>query len=190
MNVLGLDLSLTSTGYAYRVPPNHASGQEIVTGRILSKHLRGPERLWFLEGQLVDILTFGDPFTLAVIEGYAMGFGGKNPGRVFDIGEWGGVARLCLFEHGVPIVIVSPSSLKMFATGNGGAAIKKPQVIAAIKEVWNYQVDQDDEADAFVAMMLGEAYLNKRKRRKYNANQIRALDKIEYIEPVAPGFRI
>lgn len=171
-DVLGLDLSLTSSGYAYRLD------DEIVTGRIVTKHLRGPGRLAFLEDSLLEVVEHADP-DYAVIEGYAMGFGGRNPGRVFDIGEWGGVARLALYRYDIEMIIVSPSSLKMFATGNGGSAIKKPQIMQAIREIWHYDIAQDDEADAFVCMMLGEAYLSKRAARRYNANRIRALEKLE-----------
>lgn len=182
MNVLGLDLSLNSTGYAYRAQATSYDAMEVVTGRITTGKLRGVSRLDFLEECLQDIIKDG-PFTLAVIEDYAMGYGGNksNPGRVFNIGEWGGIARLSLHRASIPLVLVSPSSLKMFATGNGGSAIQKHHVMSSIQEVWDYRVDQDDEADAFVCMMLGEAYSSQRKRRRYDSSRIRALDKVEYV---------
>ena len=191
MSVLGLDLSLNSTGYAYR---SDLVGRlpTITTGRIKPGKRRGPERLHFNRQQLGQAVNDAERrfdreraepirLTLAVIEDYAMGYGGnRHPGRTFSIGEWGGVARLYLYDQGIPMLYVSPSSLKMFATGNGNA--EKPQVIQAIAELWEYDVPNDDEADAFVLMMLGEAYLSKRKRRRYGPDRLRALDKVEYVD--------
>lgn len=187
-SVLGLDLSLTSTGYAYR------KKDEIITGTITPNHLRGPERLAFLSDQLKEIIhhclfTYRKPFDLAIIEGYAYGVarGGSGGalGRIFDIGEWGGVARLTLYQHAIRLGIASPAALKMLATGNGGSAIKKPQVKQGIMDTWGYEISQDDEADAFVALMLGEAVLDARGQRRYSLDRLRALDRVEYVEPSA-----
>lgn len=179
MNVVGWDLSLTSTGYACR----NREG-EPATGRIKTK-VKGVPRLSELRYQLRDLLTWLDtkenPLTLAVIEGYAMGYGGakKNPGRTFNIGEWGGIVRLEIFDMSVPMLIVPPPTLKVFATGHGDA--DKPQVIQSIAEVWGLDIPNDDEADAFALMMLGEAYQSLRRRRRYGQNRLRALDGVEYI---------
>ncbi len=191
INVIGLDLSLNSSGYAYR---SDEVGRlpTITTGRIKPGKRRGMERLHFNRQKLGETVADAErrldpehvrpmPITLAVIEGYAMGYGGKGtPGRVFNIGEWGGVARLFLYDQDIPMLIVSPSSLKIFATGNGHA--EKPEIVQAITELWGYDVPQDDEADAFVLMMLGEAYLSKRKARRYGPNRLRALEKVEYVD--------
>lgn len=189
MNVIGLDLSLTSTGYAYRPPTQTGRLPDIVTGRIKPHaKMRGVPRLFWLRDRLFELFDQAEndgqnTVTLAVIEDYAMGKGGKqSPGRTFNIGEWGGVARLTIHSMGIPIVLVSPSSLKMFATTSGGHTIKKEHVIQAIADLWEYDVPQDDEADAFVLMMLGEAYVNPRKRRRYGQNRLRALDKVIYVD--------
>lgn len=178
MSVMGLDLSLNSTGYCYRTPG------DIITGRIIPNDLRGMERLYFNRHTLGEVLdeavAKGGPISLVVIEGYAMGRS-KSQGRVFNLGEWGGIARLVAYDRGIPMLIAPPAQLKMFATGNGGSAIKKPEVIQAIRDVWSYDVPQDDEADAFVLMHLGEAYLDCRIQRGIPQARKRALDGVEYL---------
>lgn len=58
-----------------------------------------------------------------LIEDYA--FGGS--GRVFQIGENGGVLKLFLLDFGIDVDLIAPTSLKKFATGKGNA--KKQQMI-------------------------------------------------------------
>lgn len=174
MNILGFDPSLTSSGYCYKDPRG-----ELRTGRVRSKKLKGVERLSFIRGAMLSILR-EHYIDLIAYEGYAMGFGGKrNPGRVFDIGELGGVLRLVAYDAGLDMLMVAPTSLKMFATGHGDA--DKPAILAAVRDNWGYDTKYDDEADAYVLYKLGEAFTNARKRRGYSAKQQEALDKVTLV---------
>lgn len=168
MSVLGIDPSLSSSGFAYELDGS------VYTGTIKTKSLRGMERLSFILDSLSSILsTPAQKFRLVVLEGYAMGApGGK--GRAFDIGELGGILKHHLWRQGYDMLIVPPSNLKKFATESGVA--KKPEVIQSVASVWGYNVTQDDEADAFVLMQMGKAYLDRRLRRTYSEARRGALE--------------
>lgn len=153
--VLGFDPSLTSSGFAY----NSARGY--VTGRIQTKHLRGCERLAFIRDYVLRILDAAKP-TLIVYEGYAMNVS-RGMGKPYDTGELGGVLKLLAWDRGIDVLLVPPASLKVFVCGNGRA--DKYEVISAIARVWKYHIPRDDEADAFVLLKIGEAYLSPRHPR-------------------------
>lgn len=174
MTVLGFDPSLTCSGFAYEQEDG------VHTGTIRSQSLRGAERLDFIEKTFISLLYEVKP-SLIAYEGYAMG-GPQGKGRLFDIGELGGVLKLVAARRSIPVFLVPPANLKQFATTKGNA--KKPQVMKAIAELWKYSIKQDDEADAFVLMKMGEAFLNKRKLRTYDEKRRGSLAKCQ----VVPGF--
>jgi crossover junction endodeoxyribonuclease RuvC len=169
MTVLGFDPSLTSSGFCY--------GQEddIVTGRILTKELRGIERLLFIRDQFIKLIGKVQPSILAY-EGYSMGLKG---GKVFDLGELGGVLKTVAFEKNIDILVVPPTSLKLFATGKGNA--KKPDISKAVADVWGYKVTQNDEADAFVLFQMGRAFKSARISRAYEDYARKALNGCELV---------
>ena len=87
--VLGLDLSLTGTGYVVLKDDVDVYGH----GRLKNK-LMGMSRLHYIRAQIESILTNCEP-TLVAIEGYSMG---ARAGMAFNIGELGGVIRLLLLH--------------------------------------------------------------------------------------------
>lgn len=137
MRFIGLDLSLNHTGVA------ELSSTGVVTNLCEvrpGKHT-GVERLQYLREALLAALPT-DPLVVC-IEGYAMG----AKGRVFHIGEWGGVARLALLERGrCAVLTLPPSNLKSFATGKGNAP--KEYMIAAAQAEFGDRPMTDNEADA------------------------------------------
>ena len=147
--LLGLDASLNSTGYAF-----FTDGGELVTDRIRSADKKGSARLHHNLTQLQALLNRVKPDVI-VLEGYAMG--GK--GLVFQIGEWGGLIRLEAWKRGIDVLTIAPNTLKYAATASGAA--KKPQMAAACVELFDTTITQDDEADAFLLLKAGEAYLYK-----------------------------
>lgn len=159
-SILGFDPSLTSSGFAYCVEGKYH------TGRITPKKLKAAERLDFIQQsfyELIDkVYVSTGRMDLIVYEGYAMGMP-NGQGRLFDIGELGGVLKLVAWDMGVDVLLVPPTNLKKFATGKGNA--KKDQVIQAVADVWGYNIPQNDEADAFALLKMGEAYVATRRPR-------------------------
>jgi Holliday junction resolvasome RuvABC endonuclease subunit len=92
------------------------------------------------------------------IEGYA-------PSAKFNrelLGELGGIIRLAVHEalHEVcpPPLIVSPSSLKKFATGKGN--VPKDNVMLAVYKKWDAEFTSNDLADAYTLARIAYAVDN------------------------------
>jgi Holliday junction resolvasome RuvABC endonuclease subunit len=100
--------------------------------------------LAFLYEALTAVLTAYPP-RFAAVEGYSY----DSVNKAFTLGEVGGICRLCCFVCGVPLVVVQPSALKKFVTGNG--ASDKDHVRACACEKWGAaaEIDQHDKADAY-----------------------------------------
>ena len=105
------------------------------TTTIDGSKLRSLDRLNVVAKEIERIVQL-QGITLAVIEGYAMGFGGKNPGRVFDIGELGGVLKLTLWRMGVPLMVIPPKTLKCLIADSGNA--KKDDMINALRTNYGF----------------------------------------------------
>lgn len=160
MRVLGIDPSLTGTGISFR------NGATAYTETIKTGELRGVARLHMIRERVRGYLEHVKP-DLVAYEGYAMGFGGKfGPGRVFDLGELGGVLKLEIASQGFPLLLVPPSNLKMFMTGKGrlskGDKGKKEFSEYASKHRGRGFMTFD-EADAYGLMVMGEAKLDPRR---------------------------
>lgn len=131
MRVVGVDLSLTSTGIAF------ANGET----RTIKVPADGMARLSSIRSHLMAYVeVFGAD--LVVIEGYSYG----SPNRAAHLGELGGVIRLALYERRVRYVDVPPAVLKKYATGKGNAG-KNEMLTEAVRRL-GYTGSSDDEADA------------------------------------------
>lgn len=145
MRIVGLDLSLTSTGVAT------PSGTQTVKSRA-----KGMERLYELRRAALDYAMDPERAGLVVIEGYSMGTQ-RQASHAHALGELGGVVRLALWERGLPYVDVPPATLKRFATGKGNAP--KDQVLVAAVKRSGIEFATNDEADAWWLRALAcEAY--------------------------------
>ena len=171
MRALGLDLSLTSTGF---------SCSEII-GTLSTSH-HGTARLYELKKKLEDLLRQTNPDIVA-IEGYS--FGSRNT-QAHSIGEWGGVVRLTLWEKSIPFIEIPPTCRAKFATGRGNAS--KSEVMSSISArtgiVWSGK-GCEDMCDAWI---LEEMVLAKNDASKFEwpALNMAALDKVPW-EPYIVG---
>lgn len=148
MNVLALDLSLTSTGVAH---PDGSVGLWKPPGKMV-----GVSRLEWFQSMLWDATSDeenGNRVDLVVIEDYAF----SAIGRQHATGELGGVIRLALHKAEVPWTAVGIKSLKSYATGRGNAS--KEEMKAAARARLGYGGESDDEADAcWLRAMALDAY--------------------------------
>lgn len=132
--ILGVDPSLTALGLA--LPDG--------TTTTLRTKLTGCDRLVWLRDVVMGI-TKVHRVNIVAIEGYSMGSPGRGT-HAHAIGELGGVLRVALHEHGVPVVEVPPATLKCFATGRGNAP-KNEVLVAAVNRL-GYDGHDDNAADA------------------------------------------
>jgi Holliday junction resolvasome RuvABC endonuclease subunit len=149
MIFVGLDLSLTATGWAVI-----REGKDPLTGILRGSKRRGVERLLHLQDQLINVLPEG-PLVISV-EDYSMG----SKGKTFHIGEWGGVAKLTLLQRGnCAVLLASPSSLKQFITGKGNSP--KPVVIAHVNKTCATSITNDNEADALTLALMSRYWYRR-----------------------------
>jgi Holliday junction resolvasome RuvABC endonuclease subunit len=142
--VIGLDLSLTSTGVA----------GEGWTDRIRTK-TRGDDRLHYLVGEIASFIRAAD---LVVMEGPSYGHGAMAGHE--DLAGLRVMVRQYCHRHRIPYAVIPPSSLKLYATGSGKAA--KGEVRSAVADRYGIHTEgaaRYDEADAYVAMAAGMDWL-------------------------------
>lgn len=128
---IGIDQSLTCTSLAF------FRGKKIEVHQI-RPGTAGIARLDVIQKKFRELLGSEKPYGMA-IEGYAFGAQGK----VFGLGELGGLLRLELYQRGYPLIEVPPTTLKKFLTGQGNV---QKQVM--IKELYKkYEIDTNDDND-------------------------------------------
>jgi Holliday junction resolvasome RuvABC endonuclease subunit len=159
--VIGLDLSLTATGICLPDGTTHT---------IKTSPKDGDRRLLQISHAIANALAPGAD--LAVVEDLPIH--AKSAGIT---GMVHGVARAALLEAGVPYALVSPATLKKFATGKGNGD-KTPMAIAALKRAGREFAD-DNQCDAFWLRAAGLDRLDCLDF-KLPADQRAALDKVTW----------
>lgn len=160
--VLGLDLSLTATGYAYN---------EEVIG-VFKPKSNGMRRLAVIREAVIE---WAHQVDIVVLEGY-----GFHSQKAVALGELGGVIRLALHDRRIPFVDVAPAALKRFATGKGNAT--KDATLAAAIRRFGFEGDDNNAADAWLLRAMGvrhydgAAYIGEQP----TAYQLDALGKIAW----------
>jgi len=148
--VVGLDLSLTSSGLAIlrgeednwcypitRPDKPSPTGYMVMACAVVENAmvgLHGLRALW-------------------IIEGYAY----RAPNGMAASGELGGLVKYLLARKDELFVVVSPGQLKKFATGRGDA--QKDQMRLGVFKAWGVEAKTTDEIDAYAAARLGATAL-------------------------------
>jgi len=148
--VVGLDLSLTSTGWA-RI------NTTTETGRITPKGT-GHDRLGHI---LEDIFRIVFDADLITVEGPSFGSGQaiRQNGHHERAGLWWLVTHH-LWVVGVPFAVIPPATLKRYATGKGNAT-KDAVLAAAIRRYPQVGFDGNDQADALILAAMGADHLGQ-----------------------------
>ncbi|WP_235687349.1 hypothetical protein [Mycobacteroides chelonae] len=158
--VVGLDLSLTGAGIA---------ALDLVTGGLSTAVHRSPapkvdtlgahvQRHRVLVDGLVAQAVACDP-ALVVVEGLRFSVSAQDSSLSRRGFLWWAVVE-GLVAAGAPVLEVTPSQIKMLATGNGGAS--KDMMVAEYALAWpdaTRDKNVQDRADAAFAAALGAAYL-------------------------------
>jgi Holliday junction resolvasome RuvABC endonuclease subunit len=164
MKVSGLDLSMTGTGAAYTFP---GAPGNVETQLIRPREVRDL-RLNEIQARVIEVVRDSD---LVLIEGFL--------NRSLSAGITGmvhGAVRAALIEAGLKYGTLPPSSLKLFATGRGGAS-KTDMAVAAFKR-GGVEFREDNQTDAWWLWVaanehLGNPIFDLPKRQR------EALDKIQ-----------
>lgn len=153
--VVGLDLSLTSTGVA-RIVDGKAA-----VGRVRPKNIDGHERLEFIREDVAGwVYEDGQAPGLVVIEGPSYGSpSGSQRGHHERAGLWWLVTQ-DLWMSGVRVAVVPPTQLKTYATGKGNAG-KDDVLTAVVRRFPDVAVRGNDDADALVLAAMGADHLGQ-----------------------------
>lgn len=137
LRILALDLSITATGVC--LPDG-------TTSTIKTKASDGDRRLQHIANEVGLALgdsDYGDSCDLVVMEEAPPGL--KGP-AIKAIHMVHGAVRLRLIDFGTPYVVINPTTLKAYATGNTHAD-KTAMAIAALKRTGREFAD-DNQCDA------------------------------------------
>lgn len=149
--VVGLDLSLTATGIC--TGPMFAADPTTYHAETVNPGSRpDPERMAFIRDEVLDA-TAGTSTDLVVVEGFSFASKGN---AVYQIGGLGWIIRLALTEARVPWVLVTPSQLKLYATGKGsGKGTDKIAMGVAAMERAGVRFEDDNQCDAWWLRLMG-----------------------------------
>lgn len=152
MAFLGIDQSLNGTGLC-RIGDT-GSVEAIAT--VDPGDARDAARLVLVKRAVASMATAVE---FAALEGYSY----DSVGRVFELGEIGGVIKVLLHESGIKFVVVPPVLVKKFATGNATAS--KEDVMTACKARGvTFAEDDDNQADAFFLACIARAFAKNAAR--------------------------
>lgn len=171
--IAGFDISLNSTGVAYYAPEDDIYHTGLIKPKMTGKDaLDAMGRLEFIKQSTLRILELRPTIRLAVIEDYAMSVG-RNKKSGLAVREAGGIVKNVLHSSGVDLLLVSPTSLKLFATGKGNADqgdSNKSMMRYAANAQFGVVRKTTDEIDAFwllqVGMYVAGCNVRDRKRRE------------------------
>lgn len=147
LRVIGLDLSITSTGVC--LPDG-------TTYRIKTRDKDGDRRLLHIRDSVADDLAEQRPH-VAVLEDMPTKM---HPTAVKGIGCVHGVVKAALLDAGVPYALVSPATLKKYATDHGGADKARMAAAAYLAAGAEFADDRGgDQCDAWWLRAAGhDAY--------------------------------
>lgn len=178
MKVIGLDLSLTSTGVAV------VSDRRIRTvTSVKSKGSRKDslEHRWIRLGSIVSEITQASGeydwhyANLAVLE--APSYGSKHGSQHDRSGLWWKVVSHFL-SMGIPVATVPPKTRAKYITGNGNAG--KTEVLQWATKTYGVQFSCDDEADALGLAAMGSRALGEPLEDVLPPRSIEAYEVIEW----------
>lgn len=153
---MGIDQSYSGFGVALVEPDGRGTA---IKHAFPASRSSGAARLDEIAAWFGDVVidSYGSQLLHVCMEDYARGM--RN-GRE-EAGELGGLVKLELYRrlpHPVRYpTVVSPSSLKKYATGSGSAAVKKQQILLAVYKKWGEEFKDDNQADAYVLAKIAHA---------------------------------
>ena len=153
VKTIGIDPSLCGTG-VFILGKDYTYGM-----KIMPKKLRGAARLVYIRDGLKEVIEQQSP-TFGAIEGYSYG----SRGRLFELGEVGGVIKTLLYDHEISILTVTPSQLKKYATGSGNLRNKelKKRVVVAVNKLMGLDLKEKDHdvADAAILSLIAKTFIS------------------------------
>ena len=150
---IGIDTSLTGTGIVVLENGKITKQQLIKSKPSGDKPVNEVKRIQKIVEEIELIVSEYMP-RIAVIEGLAYLAKGTS---LVQLAALNYMTRAMLMNYHIPFVIVFPTTLKKFATGNGAA--KKDEILLATFKRYGVTIMDDNEADAYNLSQIGLALL-------------------------------
>lgn len=149
---MGLDLSLVGTGLVV------LQDGKIIKQRLIKSKPSGDKPVDEVKRirkivEEIELLVGETTPTIAVIEGLA--FMARNSTALVQLSALNYMTRALLMDYNVPFIIVAPTSLKKFITGNG--ASKKDVMLIETFKRYGVTILDDNENDAYGLAQIGLA---------------------------------
>ena len=126
----------------------------------------GVERLRNIQAFIMDTLVNYTIVDVAM-EGYA--FAGN--GKVYLLGELGGMVKLTLLQFGIYPLIVPPTNLKKYVAGKGNG-VSKSQMLLYVFRKWGADITDDNAADSYaLAKLVSGAHVLEYEKDVYDKLQ-------------------
>jgi Holliday junction resolvasome RuvABC endonuclease subunit len=165
MRIIGLDLSLTSTGISVYDENAHVLTLSVQTTSDDQIQPRIKAIYVAIEANLTkDMAKNGWVFIEAQLNSKF------NTGYAFDRAELAGVVKYNLWDKKIPFSFIHPGVLKKFVVGRGNSRgekkVSKKEMMARVKEWEGFVAKNDDEADAYALADFGYHLFNPDKPRR------------------------
>jgi len=168
--VLGLDLSLTGTGWV-----RWGSEYQWDSGLIDTNKMTGMERINYILTDIQSRISTPEETknTLVVIEGYSFASKGSSASAIHELG---GIVKYWLWREEIPYILVPPTVLKKFVGGAGN--IDKNLMLLKTYKLWGQEFSDDNICDAYGLSRIGRAIIGwDTEFHAYQKEALKQLDK-------------
>ena len=157
MNIIGIDTSLTHTGWCVL----NDKGKVLASGVIKSSPVgdRPEDELLRIQKIVATLDFYCDDFNpnYMVIEGLA--FSARNSTALVQLSALNYMTRAMATSWGMNFLVVAPTSLKKFITGSGKG--DKDQMQMQIYKNYGFEAKDNNEADGYALALVGLAHFGK-----------------------------
>lgn len=184
--IIGLDLSLTSTGW-YVIDENNQCGQIKTSPKKFNNIM---QRVQHISDVILQKIKEHGGVDLVIMQDY---FVGKNCQTVIQLSVLGTIVRYKLLKNGIGYLAVAPTQIKKYSTGSGTA--HKDNMLKIVFKNYGLDTESNNIADACAIAYLGKSYLqfvqNGQKSNDFKKYELQVLKKIvkqrEIIMPYDKG---
>ena len=161
-SLIGLDLSLTSTGFHKLA----ADGRILDSGAITADKSTGMERLDLILARISNLVREGD---FVVLEDNAF----RALGRARSgLAELSGIVKFWLWRRQIRYLLIAPTMLKKFILGVGRG--DKALIVREVFKAYGLNAGTDDEADASVLAHIGMCIIGAEEPRNRQQREVLA----------------
>ena len=152
MIVVGLDMSLTSTGFCLK----DGTRMDVETIKTTPKtHPHDLERLQYIVKEILKRIPPEPEVDMICIEDFFIPLSKAQFGAAIKLVQVGTLMRIALYNKGYKMYIPAAGQLKKFATGKGN--VPKSVVVREVYRKWGLEAKDDNQADACTLAHMAEA---------------------------------